>query len=459
MQAAPPLESGLSLTQLGAMLNARRALIAAVFMATVGVAIVMSLVLPKSYTSYAELYIDYRGTDPISGRQFSATQDESYLATQIDIIKSDDVARYILDATKAYDDPEVRESIQKRGEEFVRANLIKAIMRDLEVVPKRNSRVLELHFSSQDPVFARDALNAAIKGYIEINNRIHSAPAKSRQEQYSTQLSSLRTEIDRIQKEITAYQQEVGILDADERLDTGSRQFSELSSRLLTVQAAQSEAGARYRSIQSQVAAGTRPQDIAEIARTEVVREVKARLIEADGRLFEASGVLGKNHPRYKALEADRQALQSLLEREAANVLKSLELDARRHADQANGLAAEMTARQQQLLEMKKHRDVLASYQRQLNSAQQVYTSAVARYDEILIQSNVTSPTMAVLQWAERPLRHSKPKLISNVIVSLPGGLFLGLVLALLLELSYRRVRCLEDLQNSLPVPMLGASS
>jgi len=80
----------------------------------------------------------------------------------------------------------------------------------------------------------------------------------------------------------------------------------------------------------------------------------------------------------------------------------------------------------------------------------------VARYDEILIQSNVTSPNIAVLQWAEKPLRHTKPNVLNNVIVSIPGGLMLGLLIALFLELSYRRLRCVEDLKASLPVPVLG---
>jgi len=63
-------------------------------------------------------------------------------------------------------------------------------------------------------LYARDALNAAIKGYMEINNKIHSTPAKLRQEQYSGQLVALQMEVDRIQREITAYQQREGIVDA-----------------------------------------------------------------------------------------------------------------------------------------------------------------------------------------------------------------------------------------------------
>ncbi len=452
-------DAGISLVQIGAMLSARKGLIAGVSVLTISAAIAAGLFLPKTYTATAEIYIEYRGNDPILGRQFSAMQDESYMATQIDIIKSDDVARYVIDTTRAMDSPKARAAAAKSGEAALRSGLIRALVADLQVVPKRNSRVLDLQFSSGDAGFARDGLNAVIKGYMDINNKIHSTPAKLRQEQYSGQLAALQMEVDRIQREITAYQQEQGIVDADERLDTGSRQFSDLSSRLLTIQASQSEAVTRKRSIQALLASGTRAYDIPEISRQEGVRDVKLRLIDVEGRLSEASGVLGSNHPRYRSLEADRAALLAQLERASSTAMRSIEQEEQRFAEQLVRLQAEIKGRQSQLLEAKKHRDVIASLQRQLASAQQIYNSAVARYDEILMQSSVTSPTIAVLQWAEKPVRHSKPNVISNVLVSIPGGVILGLIIALLLELTYRRMRCIEDLETSLPVPVLGMAT
>jgi uncharacterized protein involved in exopolysaccharide biosynthesis len=451
-------DPGISLTQIGAMLAARKTLMGVVSVVTVVAAIGISLALPKTYTAKAEIYIEYRGADPILGRQFSAMQDESYMATQVDIIRSDDVVRHIIDSTRAMEQPDMRELVASKGEAVSRSALLKAISADLEVVPRRNSRVLELQFSAKDPAFARDALNAAIKGYMDITSKIHTSPAKARQEQYSAQLLALQTEVDRIQGEITAYQQREGILDADERLDTGARQFADLNGRLLGIQASMAEASTRKRAVQSLVAGGTKVSDVPEISRLEGVRDIRLRLIDVDSRLSEASGVLGPNHPKYKALLADRDALVSQLERAAGSALQSIEQEERRFSDQAGQLQRDIAARQQQLLEMKKHRDVIASYQRQLASAQQVYNAAVARYDEILIQSNVNTPTIAVLQWAEKPVRHSKPNIVNNVIVSIPGGLILGLLCALLLELSYRRVRCTEDLQGALPVPVLGTS-
>ncbi len=449
-------DPGISLVQLGAMLAARKTLMVLILLATVALAVAASVLLPKTYTATAELFIDYRASDPIAGRQFSPMQDESYMQTQMDILRSDDVARHVIAATGMMSTDKTKESIAKLGEATVRSQLSTQVIKSLEILPRRSSRVLELKFSAKDPLLARDALNAAIKGYMDINTRIHSAPAKSRQEQYSGQLQALQAEIDRIQTEITNYQQQAGILDTDERLDTGSRQYNELSTRLAGLQASQAEAAARKRAIQTQIASGARPADVPEISRHEGIRDIKLRLIELNSRIADAAGVLGSNHPRFKALLNDKAAMEELLAHESRSVLKSLEMDDLRFADQAGRLGADLQQRQQALLEMKKHRDVIASYQRQLASVQQIYTSAVQKYDEILMASNVDSPNMAVLQWAEKPHKHSKPLLVNNVLFSIPAGLMLALLSALLLEFAQRRVRCVEDLQTSLPVPVLG---
>ena len=232
--------------------------------------------------------------------------------------------------------------------------------------------MLDLQFSSKDAAFARDGLNAVIKGYMDINNKIHSTPAKLRQEQYSGQLAALQMEVDRIQREITAYQQEQGIVDADERLDTGSRQFSDLSSRLLTIQASQSEAATRKRSIQALLASGTRAYDIPEISRQEGVRDVKLRLIDVEGRLSEAAGVLGSNHPRYRSWRPTgrhfwHNSRGLPVPRCAPSNKRSSDLASKSRGCRLKSRAVRPTAGSQ------KHRDVIASLQRQLASAQQIY--------------------------------------------------------------------------------------
>jgi uncharacterized protein involved in exopolysaccharide biosynthesis len=172
--------------------------------------------------------------------------------------------------------------------------------------------------------------------------------------------------------------------------------------------------------------------------------------------MAEIGSVYGRNHPRFKIVTAERDTLLQRLERESQIALKTVSADEGRFDQQAQVLSGEIRSRQRKLLEMKKHRDVIGSYQRQMETVRQIYTAAVQKYDELLIASTVNSPTLAVLRWAVAPYTHSKPKLRNNLLMSVPIGLLLGLGIVFLTELSGRRVRHIDDLERELNMDVLG---
>src|SRR5450830_1123603 len=112
-----PTELILSFTQIGAMLRARKTLIFNVTVAAVVIAAVVSLILPKTYVASANIYIDYRINDPINGRQFNPMQDESYLETQFDLIRSVQVAQRVIESLRLQDTDDFRTLVAKYGEQ------------------------------------------------------------------------------------------------------------------------------------------------------------------------------------------------------------------------------------------------------------------------------------------------------------------------------------------------------
>jgi polysaccharide biosynthesis transport protein len=447
---------GLSFTQLFAILRARRLTVLVALALTVGATFVLTSVLPKTYTATADLFIDYPANDPLAGRQFSPLLDESYMQTQVDMIKSEEVASRVIDVTKLMARDGTKKSIEKDGETKTRSLLVERISKDLEVVLHKSSRVVELRYSSENANLSRDALNAAIQAYMDLALRISSAPAKSRQEQYSGQLETLRKELDTIQGSITEYQQKFGIIDADERLDTGSRQLNELSSKQTTIQGLRLEANSKHRAIEAMIRSGVPASEISEIAMQRGIPELRLRLADLERQMAEVGSIYGRNHPKFKIVTAERDILVQRLNRESQIALNAVLMEERRFDQQAHTLAAEIQEKQKRMLEMKQHRDVISSYQRQMESVQKIYNSAVQKYDELLMASTVNSPRLAVLRWGTAPYTHSKPKLITNLLMSFPVGILLGLGLIFLTELSGRRLRHVEDLERELNIDVLG---
>ncbi|MDD0809648.1 hypothetical protein PSQ20_04830 [Curvibacter sp. RS43] len=405
------------------------------------------LLIPKTYTSSSELFIEYRVNDPISGRQFPAMLDESYLLTQVDIIRSNEVIDRVIDTLRLMDKP---------GAEKSRQLLRERLSKSIEIQLRRSSRIVEVQYSDQSSEGARDFLDALIKAYMDINVEISVAPARARLEQYNAQLKLLREEIDGIQNKLTEYQQKAQIVDTDERLDNRSRQLGELSTKQLLLRTQRQEYEARMRALDVMINSGNEVPEVPEIAQQPRVAELKLRLSDLERRIGDLSATYGKMHPKLVALQDERAVLLDRLKREAKAVLQGIRLEGMRLADQERALGRSMDEQQRSVLESKRHRDVISSYQRQLESAQRVYNTAVAKYDEILMLGTVNGTSLSVLRKAEAPLKHAKPQITKSVLMSVLVGLVLGLGLSFLLEIAVRRLRCLEDMERGLGLRLFG---
>jgi uncharacterized protein involved in exopolysaccharide biosynthesis len=310
-----PADFVLSFVQIGAMLKARRTLIAAVTTASVLVAGGVTVMLPKTYQASADIFIDYRVNDPIAGKQFHPMQDESYLQTQFDVIKSVQVAERVIRDLGLMDTIEARKLSEKYGSQRAIRDMAESVAKNIEVAPRKNSRVIEILYSSGNPQIARDVVNSAIRAYIDLSLEMMNAPARARKDQYNAQLETLSKQIDDIQKKLTAYQEEFQIVDVDERADLESKQMAALSARLIELQMARVEAQSKRQTFDQLIRQGNPGSDLPEVAGVGHISGVKAALTALDAQIANAKTTLGPRHPKFIALQDERQNLVDKLQR------------------------------------------------------------------------------------------------------------------------------------------------
>ena len=90
----------MSLNQLIRILFARRVMIILVFGLTVLAAAVVTMMLPRTYQANSTLLINYQGADPVTGTSMPPQLSASYMATQVDVISSKNVALKVVEKLK-----------------------------------------------------------------------------------------------------------------------------------------------------------------------------------------------------------------------------------------------------------------------------------------------------------------------------------------------------------------------
>ncbi|HEX8787124.1 MAG TPA: Wzz/FepE/Etk N-terminal domain-containing protein, partial [Telluria sp.] len=116
------------------ILLARKKIILATLVVTVALALGFSLIQSKTYKATASVLLNYKGVDPLTGLTMPGQLMPGYMATQIDIIGSKNVALHVVDTLHLANSPAVIDQFNQatNGQGSVRDWLADLLLKKLE---------------------------------------------------------------------------------------------------------------------------------------------------------------------------------------------------------------------------------------------------------------------------------------------------------------------------------------
>lgn len=445
----------MTFTQFLLILKARFWIILITFLVIVSASTVVSLLMPKSYTATTSLVLNYKGMDPVTGTVLPAQLMPGYMATQIDIISSQNVAIKVVDALKFTDSSVAQEQFYKatQGKGDIRAWFADQLLKELEVKPSKESSVLEISFKGADPEFAAEVVNGFANAYIQTNLQLKVEPSQKAASFLGEQTKALRENLEIAQAKISKYQQQKGLTNIIGSLDVESARLNDLSSQLVMAQSQAYESNSRQRS------AGGNGLASPDVTANSVIQNMKIEISRVESKLSELSQRVGVNHPQYQATKEELDKLKSMLRQETQNVSSSVAGTANIYRQREAELKASLAAQKARVLELNLSRDELAVLQRDVENAQRAMDAASQRYTQATLEGKANQSDVAVLNPATAPQTQSSPKVFRNILLATFIGTMLGVCFALLVELTNRRVRSRDDLSELLEVPVFTISS
>lgn len=433
------------------ILRARRLAILLTFIVVVGTTVAFSLLLPKKYTASTAVLVDVKTPDPILGALMPGMMAPGYMATQIDIIQSDRVARRVVRMLKIDENPSARQQWQEEteGKGSIEAYYADLLGKQLDVKPSRESNVINISYKSAEPQFASAVANAFAEAYIDTSVELRADPAKQYAGWFDAQSKGLREQLESAQMKLSKFQRDNGIVNADERLDVENARLQELSSQLVAMQALRTESSSRQ-------AQSGNTETLPEVLQSSLVQGLKADVARQEAKLKDLSSQYGPNHPQVLRAVAEGQALRIKLDAEIKRVAGSVGTNARVNVQREAGIRASLEAQKRKVLAIKQQRDELAVLQREVENAQKAYDLTAQRLVQTNLESQTQQTNIVVLNPAVEPVEPSFPKIPLNIVVSAVLAIMMGVGLALLLEIFNRRVRSSQDIVEYLGLPVIG---
>lgn len=438
-------------SKLFAILRARWPLALLIVFVTTATALAVSLLLPKKYVATASVVVDAK-PDPISALIYPGLSSPSFMNTQVDVINSDRVAIRVIRDLKLTEVPQLREQwqMQTGGDGSIEQWLTGVLQASMDVKPSKESNVLTVAYKATDPKYAAALANAFVRAYVATTLELRVEPARQYAGYFDQQAKAALERLEAAKTRLSTYERENGIVATDERLDIENTRLAELSSQLVGIQAVAAESSRREGQAQG---AGDRLPDV---LANGLINQLKADLSRAESRLQELSTRFGDNHPQVIEAKASVAEQRSKLATETRRVTGGVSVTSTINRQREADIRAQLEAQRAKVAKLKVARDEASGLMREVESAQRAYEGITSRLNQTNLESQATQSNVNVLTEAVPPLQPASPKVGLNTALAFVVGLVLAAGTALLLELSDRKVRDVDDVVAVLQAPMLG---
>lgn len=432
------------------ILKARYKVILITFFVTVLTAIVVTVLLPKNYSSTTSLLLNYKGMDPVTGVALPAQLMPGYMATQTDIIKSINIALKVVKQLGLTNSPKVQQQFEEAtgGNGDINNWLAGLLLRKLDVAPSKQSSLIDITFTSIDPQFSTLVANSFAENYIKTSVELKADPAQKATGYFSEQIKSLRADLEAAQSRLSKYQQVNGITNPEQNFDVESMRLNELSTQLSIAQASAIDTQSRKNMAQRNSLYSP------DIAVSPIIQSLKVDTSRAETKLAEISQRLGENHPQYQSAASELNKIKNQLQEETQRVSNNVSGSANIGQVRESELRNQVAIQKKKVLELNMLRDEMAVLEKDVETAKRAFDTVTQRYSQTNMEGGSNQSDIAILNPATLPGSPSSPKILINIALAVIMGGILGVGFGFLAELADRRVRCREDIASILNVPV-----
>jgi len=444
----------MNLAQLFEVLIGRWRVIAITVVAMTLLGWAVSSVMPKKYTPSASVLVDARGDDAVkaNGGDRSQNGNQAVIATQVDLIASERVARQVVSKLNLDRDPELRSDWQDEtdGKGDFTSFLAQKLLKRLDVkAPNRDSNVITISYTGGNAKSATDIVNAFARGGIDANLELKTEPARQYASWFDVRTRALRADLEAAQGRLTAYQRKNGLVSGAGQLDIENAKLAQLAAQLVQVQAARSESNSR------QTLARHDARTSPDVLNSPVIAGLRSAITTAEANLKQMGTTLGDRHPQVLSAREQLAGLKAQLESEMQAVARSVTTADTVNAQREGEARAALEAQKARVLALMNGPNDVSVLQRDVDAAQRALDNATTRQSQSALESQVQQTNVYLLAPAAEPGNPSRPKIALYTACAGALGLLLGIGLALWREARTPLVRSAQDLVAVLDLPLL----
>ncbi len=420
--------------------------IAVIFVVVVTIGLIATFVQTPIYRAGATVEISPRAqrivkvddVSQIGTTGYGWSAEDRYFKTQLEVLKSRDVAERAFGRLGLKDHPQFAAS----------GDPVAAFMGRIEVEPTSDTTIVTVGMEGPDPNEVTAWVNVLVESYVTRNIEQASRATMDAIDALGKQMQPLREKLQHGEQEKFRYAREQKLYVPESQKAAYNERLASLNKDYTETKLKRFELEAVFRKIEEIEKAHGDYFVIPQVAKDEALRALNAERGELEAEQKKLLITYKQGHFKVKENEAALSKLNQRIQSETSRIINAIRTEYTLAQAREGDLAAETQITKEEALDVSEKSSAYNLLATESEEAKRIYDLVAQRVKEVDLNFSVMRNNVQVLDRAIVPAHPVRPRKVINLAVSMLMGLGLGIGLIFFLEYLDNTVRGADQLER-----------
>lgn len=353
-------------------------------------------------------------------------------------------------------DTNVKAKAVKITDKEIKIMLASSIQGNVEVSGGKQSQIINISYTSDDPQEAADIINALSEAYIQFGLESRLGEVKNTESWLSEQSTQLKKKLQDSEAKLSAYRSQQGMVNTEQQERLANSQLQSLNSELIRAQTNLSSAEEQYLAVKNVDSGSKEFYSLGPVLQNKTASDMvqsEAKLSQRVNELFER---YGEKHPKMIAARSELKSARENLEKEVNKVVENINKNYKLAKLQVANIEKLIDKSRNDIQSLQTDNFSLVSLEREVENNRRIYENFQVSLMEANGRSEYNSSNVHIIDRATIPKAPFKPNIKLIIILAGVFGVFFGVVLAFAREALDNTFKTPDSVEEKLKLPALG---
>ena len=400
------------------------------------------------------------------------SQDREYYQTQVEILRSRDVALRTVIATQLWDEPEfdprrpvrtlqtrIREAFSATPEavpwtpERLADETVGRYLGAISIEPVRLSQLVRISFEAHDRELAAKIADATAVAFIESDRDSRLKLNLSVTGLLQDRLVAQREKLVQSEQELQKFRESAGLVSVSGSPGVAGQQLSEISQRLVSAKVRRTELESAYQQVMKIVDGDY--SSVAAVISQPGLAEARSRVAIASLQVEEVTRTLGEQNTKVVEARAALAAAQRQLQGQSRAVVASLKAELQAARDTERSLQGALSSARATVQGVNRQEFQLSVLEREVQTNKQLYELLLSRTKETGVSTNLQGAVARIVDRAVPSGAAVRPNRPQIVMVTMLLTLMAGALASVLRDKLANTLQGSDEAESRLRHPVL----